>query len=165
MGAGKTSLGKSFSKSNNLRFVDLDQYLETKYKISITTFFSECGEEKFREAEIESLKEVINQFDLISLGGGSLESADSLNLIREKGTLIYVAADLDEVSNRLEDEKQKRPLLANCSNIFEVKSRLEFLLKEREANYKKADITLYAKGKSIASLTEELKGKLLNEKN
>ena len=49
MGAGKTTLGKAFSRAMGLTFVDLDWYIEERYHKTVRQIFDERGEDGFRE--------------------------------------------------------------------------------------------------------------------
>ena len=48
MGAGKTVIGKSLSKSINYNFYDLDKFIELKKKKSISEIFNDHNEVYFR---------------------------------------------------------------------------------------------------------------------
>ena len=60
MGVGKTTLGKSLAKQLNYTFIDLDQVIESKFEITINSFFEQYGETAFRDEETKVLKDVIN---------------------------------------------------------------------------------------------------------
>lgn len=49
MGSGKTTLGKALAQILNFQFVDLDWYIENRYRKTIRDIFSENGEENFVE--------------------------------------------------------------------------------------------------------------------
>ena len=51
MGSGKTSVGKELAKNLNLNFIDSDQEIEKKCKISIPLIFEKKGEDYFRKIE------------------------------------------------------------------------------------------------------------------
>ena len=72
MGAGKTTLGKAFSREEGLTFVDLDWYIEERFHKTIAQIFAERGEEGFRELERRMLHEV-SEFEnvVIATGGGT----------------------------------------------------------------------------------------------
>ena len=58
MGAGKTTLGKAFSRELGLTFIDLDWYIEERFHKTVQQLFSERGEQGFRELEQKMLHEV-----------------------------------------------------------------------------------------------------------
>ena len=57
-GCGKSTLGKSLSKSMNMSFVDMDAEIERREKLSIPEIFENSGEDYFRSVENAVLKEI-----------------------------------------------------------------------------------------------------------
>ena len=51
MGAGKTTMGKELSKQSGLSFIDLDHFMEGRYRKTVRQIFEEKGEEAFRQIE------------------------------------------------------------------------------------------------------------------
>ena len=51
MGAGKTTIGKALSKELGIIFYDLDWYIESRMRKSVSEIFAERGEEGFRKIE------------------------------------------------------------------------------------------------------------------
>ena len=56
MGAGKTVIGKSLSKSIDYEFYDLDNFIELAEKIKISEIFNDHNEVYFRNLENKYLK-------------------------------------------------------------------------------------------------------------
>ena len=48
MGSGKTTVGKALSKATGMMFYDLDWYIESRMRKSVSQIFAERGEEGFR---------------------------------------------------------------------------------------------------------------------
>ena len=72
MGVGKTTVGKKLAKSLSLSFIDLDTYIESKYRKTIAGLFAELGEEDFRKIESKALRDVsLIENTVISTGGGA----------------------------------------------------------------------------------------------
>ena len=63
MGSGKTTIGKLFSKKQNLNFFDTDEQIEKSTGMKISKIFEKKGEKYFRE----------------------LEEKTTLNLLKKKG--------------------------------------------------------------------------------
>ena len=70
MGAGKTTLGKAFSRELGLTFIDLDWYIEERFHKTVQQLFSERGEQGFRELEQKMLHEVAEFEDVVISAGG-----------------------------------------------------------------------------------------------
>ena len=58
MGVGKTTLGKALADRTGLSFIDLDLFIEGRYRKTIRQIFEAEGEEAFREIERKALHEV-----------------------------------------------------------------------------------------------------------
>ena len=65
MGSGKTTLGRALAADMGIEFIDLDHYIEQRYRKSIAQLFAEKGEEGFREVERRMLHEVGEFEDVI----------------------------------------------------------------------------------------------------
>ena len=72
MGCGKSTIGKKLSYAVRKPYVDTDKLIETKEKKTISTIFSEQGEEAFREMETACIKSLFaqKQEHVIAVGGG-----------------------------------------------------------------------------------------------
>ncbi len=164
MGAGKTTVGKTLSKALDLSFIDLDYYIEGRYRKAIKQLFAERGEEAFREIERNMLHEVATFEDvLVSTGGGTPCFFDNMAYMNEVGTTVYLKVSVEELANRLETCKQTRPVLKNRSGE-ELKSFIEENLQVRSPFYEQAKIVFDAEKmmteEDVNSLTERLKSLL-----
>lgn len=140
MGAGKTTLGKTLSKSLNLSFIDLDYYIERRYHKEIRQLFAEKGEDGFRDIERRMLHEVAEFEDvLISTGGGTPCFFDNMQFMNQAGVSIYLKVSVNELAKRLELCKQTRPVLKNRSGE-ELKAFISESLKTRLPFYEQAQI-------------------------
>lgn len=57
-GSGKTTVGKTLAEKLSLEFIDLDSLIVFRQGKSIPQIFEEQGEEGFRRAETEAVREV-----------------------------------------------------------------------------------------------------------
>jgi shikimate kinase len=72
MGAGKTTVGKALGKELGMMFYDLDWYIESRMRKTVSQIFAEKGESGFREIERNMLHEVAEFENIIlSCGGGT----------------------------------------------------------------------------------------------
>ena len=60
-GSGKTSIGKELAKLTGANLIDLDEYIAKKENLSIPQIFKTKGEDHFRKAETNCLKEIIER--------------------------------------------------------------------------------------------------------
>ena len=72
MGSGKSTLGLRLAQKAGLSFIDLDHYIETRFRKTINEIFAEKGEKEFRIIERNMLREV-GEFEdvIIATGGGA----------------------------------------------------------------------------------------------
>lgn len=135
MGCGKSTFGRKLAAQFKWDFIDMDDYIEEKFKKSISAIFNEEGEARFREIESEvivelaSLKKVV-----VSTGGGTPCFNNNDELLNEFGLSVYIALPPETLFDRLKGEKAKRPLIANLSDN-EMLTFIQSKLKEREASY------------------------------
>ncbi len=144
MGAGKTTIGKVLSKLMDLTFIDLDYYIEGRFRKTVAQLFAERGEEGFRSIERNMLHEVAEFEDvLISTGGGTPCFFDNMEFMNQQGTTIYLQVSVDELASRLEVCKHTRPVLKNRTGE-ELKAFVAESLSGRLPFYQKASIVFDA---------------------
>lgn len=144
MGAGKTTIGKVLSKLIGLTFIDLDYYIEGRFRKTVAQLFAERGEEGFRSIERNMLHEVAEFEDvLISTGGGTPCFFDNMEFMNQQGTTIYLQVSVDELASRLEVCKHTRPVLKNRTGE-ELKAFVAESLSGRLPFYQKASIVFDA---------------------
>ena len=143
MASGKSTFGKRMAKELGYQFVDTDKEIERLEGKSITQIFEENGEQYFRNLEMNFLKSIENYSEntLFSTGGGMACNQYRLNRILKSGKVIYLEIDTKSVINRLKNAKQKRPILANLTDI-ELELKINNLLKKRRKYYEQAPQTI-----------------------
>ena len=142
MGAGKTTIGKALSKELGIIFYDLDWYIESRMRKTVSEIFAERGEEGFRKIEYNMLHEVAEFEDvIISCGGGTPCFFDNIDYMNQQAPVVYLKADPEVLYKHLAMSKNDRPLLRGKSQeelIVFIREQLE----KREPFYTKARYTL-----------------------
>ncbi len=144
MASGKSTIGKEASKKLNTNFIDLDDYISNREKMTISEIFKNKGEIYFRLKENKYLKEILNSDEdfILSLGGGTPCYAGNMDLIKAStAKSIYIKASIKTLVERLKNEKNTRPLVAelNDDKLSEYVAKHLF---ERRYFYEQASKTI-----------------------
>ena len=138
MGSGKTTAGKMAAEMLGFSFIDLDHFIEEKYKKTINEIFSLEGENHFRLLEQEAIQELPKDRNLlIATGGGFPSHENNMEWLNENGETIYLKAHRGTLFSRLLHVKKNRPLIRDLSDV----GLMEFImnvLPGREIYYEKA---------------------------
>ena len=140
MGCGKSTMGRAVSQLTGVPFIDLDNYIEGRYHMSVKEIFAKHGEEGFRDIERRMLQEVADFEDVIvACGGGTPCFFDNMEYMNAHGTTVFLNTPIPRLHSRLMRGRHKRPLIANKSE----EELLEFIKKalaDRWEHYAKAQI-------------------------
>ena len=94
MGAGKSSVGRTLARMTGLPRFDTDEMVAARFGLTIPEIFEVHGEQKFRDAETEALRELSDKRQAIVVtGGGIVLREENVALLRECGTIVYLAAE------------------------------------------------------------------------
>lgn len=144
MGAGKTTLGRALADRLGITFIDLDNYIEERYRKSISQIFAEKGEDGFRDIERRMLHEVAEFEDvIISTGGGTPCFFDNMDYMNQMGLTVYLQASLERLFIRLSIARKQRPLIKDKSDE-ELREFIAQQLAKREPYYSRAAHTFMA---------------------
>ena len=127
MGAGKSTIARGLDPN----FLDMDALIEERLGMSIAEFFSEMGEEVFRQVESEVLADLLKTDQVVSTGGGVVISKRNRDLLKTNSDNIYLKADFETLYQRISaDKDNQRPLFLNNS-----KEELATIFQERQTWY------------------------------
>ena len=131
MGSGKTTVGKKMAKRLNLEFVNTDDIVEQLQQMSISEIFRVFGEKFFRDLETRVCQETVKkQGQLISVGGGTLERPENVEIFRQAGdTILFLNTPFEVCYNRIKGDRS-RPVAMN-----KTKEELFSLYQRRSAQY------------------------------
>lgn len=138
MGAGKTTLGKALAAHLGVSFIDLDQYIESRFMKSVSQIFATRGEQGFREIESRLLREV-GEFDnvIVSCGGSTPLIGDNMDYMLSQGQTVYLKCSNETLLSRLKTARSQRPLIASKTDD-ELAQFIEAETKRREPGYLRA---------------------------
>jgi shikimate kinase len=131
MGAGKTTIGRILAKILDREFIDLDHELEARCGVRVALIFEIEGEDGFRRRESAVLDEWSRRPGaVIATGGGAVLADENRRCLKERGVVVYLRANGDELYRRVGRDRN-RPLLLTS----DPRGRIADLLKEREPLY------------------------------
>jgi shikimate kinase len=132
MGAGKSSVGRMLARLSGLPRFDTDEIVAARFGLTVSEIFEKHGEETFREAETEALREVVGKGTaIIVTGGGMVLRPENRQLLRELGTVVHLAADEETLYKRI-SRRATRPLLRTEN----PRATLSELLRARLPHYR-----------------------------
>lgn len=156
MGSGKSTIGNKLATKLGFLFIDLDNLIENKYRITIPDIFSRYDENAFRLVEHKTLQDTFTMNNVvISTGGGTPCFYNNMSLINQHGFSIYIRMHVKSLYNRLIDSKKKRPLLADKS-AEEIMDHISKQLTERESFYLKSNLVIKGESMGINKLVESI---------
>lgn len=89
--SGKTTIGAFLSEALERELIDIDELIERNQKMSISEMFQKYGEEYFRDAESEAIKEVSSRSGvIISTGGGAILRKENIDNLKLNGTICFI---------------------------------------------------------------------------
>lgn len=159
MGSGKSSVGQRLAEVLHLPFYDLDQEIESKLGQSISEIFENKGEIYFRKTELQVLNDLLaskNSY-VLALGGGTPCYGNSMQFLKERQDVktIFLNTSLQELTERLFVERQKRPLIAHLETKELLNDFIRKHIFERNFYYNQANIKVKA-DESVAKIVSEI---------
>jgi shikimate kinase len=144
MGAGKSSVGRCLQRRTGLACLDTDEIVAAKFEMSIPEIFSKHGEQRFRDAETEALRELcLDRQAIIVTGGGTVLRDENIDILKRLGAIVWLDAPAEILFERA-SRRGNRPLLQGEN------SRKKFL------EMLDARLPLYQKASSICVDTAKL---------
>ena len=145
-------------------FIDLDNYIESHEKKSISNIFFEKGEIYFRSIENKYLELILNKNlkCVISTGGGTPCYSNNIDLIKRNKDLksFYLKSSSTQLTNILFSEREKRPLISSINSKKDLNSFISKHLFERNIFYNQADYVIDVEKKKLSKVLSEIKEKL-----
>ena len=140
MASGKTTFGRALAKHLGLQFIDLDFYIEQRFRSTIRQIFDDKGETEFRRIEAAMLREV-GEFDdvIVSCGGGTPCFHENMDYMLSRGDTLWLEATPERIAERILANPGKRPLMVGKSPD-EVAAAVKSGLEARLPFYSKAEI-------------------------
>lgn len=157
MGVGKTTIGRQLAELLHYEFVDSDKEIERRTGATIPWIFDVEGEEGFRKREQAVIDELTKVPSIVvATGGGAVIRAENRHFLKERGTVVYLKADIEELLSRTRLDKN-RPLLQTDN----PGQKLKDLMAKREPWYMDvADLVFDTRQKNSQASARQLLKKL-----
>lgn len=111
-GAGKSTIGRQLARRRGLPFFDSDAVIEERTGCPVRHFFEREGEPAFRDLEEQVIDELTRRETpfVLATGGGAVLREANRQRMRERGTVLYLRAQPEQLFKRLRRDT-RRPLL------------------------------------------------------
>lgn len=153
MGAGKTSVGRLLARRLGKTFHDSDHVIEARTGVTIPVIFDIEGEAGFRVREKAVIRELTALDNVVlATGGGAVLDPENRQVLKQRGTVVYLRAAVKDLLNRTRRDKN-RPLLRTA----DPKARLAELYELRDPIYMQlADVVIDTGSQSLSALATRL---------
>jgi Shikimate kinase len=152
MGVGKSTVGKKLAKKLKFKFIDIDQIIEKKEKISIKEIFENKGEDYFRKIEKKiSLDELKKNNAVIALGGGAFMNKSIRAEAKKSSISFWLDISMESLLIRLKNVK-KRPLLDEDN----LKDSVNKIYSERKKIYNKSNFRIKCNSKNTDQVINKI---------
>lgn len=153
MGAGKTTIGRHLATLLHKQFVDADHEIEKRTGVSIPVIFEIEGETGFRRRESAAIEALTRDRDIVlATGGGAVLLEENRKVLKERGTVVYLQADIETLVERTRRDRN-RPLLQTEN----PRGKMEELLRQREPIYREvADVIVDTGQRAPSSVARDI---------
>lgn len=157
MGSGKSTAGKQLARTLGYGHIDLDNYFEETYRISIMDFFKKYDEQAFRVIERKLLQQTFDlQRYVVSTGGGTACFSDNIDLINRHGISVYIRMSEKSLFHRLKHSRRPRPR-AFLLDDEALQKRIGDDMQQRAQFYNKAAFHIKGEDFEVGRLVEMLR--------
>lgn len=153
-GSGKSTIGRHLARRLHVELIDTDALIEKRLGETIRAFFEREGEERFRQIEHETLRDVLTnpRRCVMATGGGIVLRDDNRHLLAHGAVVIYLHSLPEDLARRLRHDRQ-RPLLQVANPL----AKLRELYRVRDPLYREvAHFTVETGRPSVALLTQTI---------
>lgn len=150
-GAGKTRVAREVAELLGRTFLDLDEEISEGEGKTVQQIIGVDGIDCFRQLEVTYFNKISSQNNLVlSLGGGSLENQEIRENVKRFDKSIWICQQSNTLSNRLESDSNKRPLVEGTPE--ELRINVSELLLSRLKNYQTLETRVWAGNATIGQI-------------
>lgn len=149
MAAGKTSLARELGRRLDWRVEDVDDCIEARTHMSVSTIFATEGEACFRAAERSVVQDLLGlRHTVVATGGGTFADSELRTLMKADGAVFWIDVPLSQIIARLPLDGS-RPLAAS-------RAQLDSLYDARRIAYAQAHVRLDGAHASTGDLADQV---------
>lgn len=119
-GVGKSSVGVVLAKILGYRFVDSDLVIQEQEGKLLHEIIDEKGTEGFLEVENRVNSSLNCEKCIIATGGSAVYGREAMEHLGEIGTVLYLRADYESISDRLGSLKGRGVVLKEGQTLFDL---------------------------------------------
>jgi shikimate kinase len=156
-------VGRALGRRLNWVFEDLDDRIERRTGRRVADIFRDSGENVFRQAEHETLQEILQELRggvrrIVALGGGAFVQERNAKLLASEGaTTLFLEAPFEELWERCcrqaSELGTERPLLRS-------KEQFRDLYSHRSKKYSLASLRFETSGRPVEEIAIDIVKKL-----
>lgn len=148
--AGKSTIGVVAAKRLGYEFIDTDLVIQKREKRLLKEIIEEKGIDGFLAIEDQINAAVDAENAVIAPGGSVVYCENAMRHYKEIGTVVYLEASFQTISDRIGDPKKRGVVLHDGQTLLD-------LYKERRVLFEKyADVVICEDGKTLEDTIEEV---------
>ncbi len=153
-GTGKSTVAKILGQQLRRRVISTDEEIVKKAGQSIPHIIEQFGWDYFRDLETQMCRQIRSQDNLvIDTGGGLILKEENVKILKEKGKLFWLTAEVSTIISRISEDTQRPSLSGTKSFVEEVEEILEI----RRPHYRAAtDITIPTDNETPESIAGQI---------
>ncbi len=154
---GKSTVGILLAAKLKIPFGDTDTLVEKNMEMTIKKIVALHGWDFFRNKEKEAVLTLTQEgAGVIATGGGVVLDKENINLLKQKGVIVWLNTPLHDIINRLSKDAQGAAIRPQFTDWNIVQETID-TLKQRIPLYKNAaDHTVETVNKSPIQVMEEI---------
>lgn len=115
-GAGKSTVGKILARRLKKKFIEMDNLIIKKAKMTVPQIVQKDGWERFRDLESEICQKVAKlDNQVISTGGGVVIRPQNIELLKKNGMVFLLVVSINKLLKRI-GEDENRPSLTGTKS-------------------------------------------------